>query len=155
MNVVIRRTLPDDLTVIEAIYRDSIRHLGPSVYSPAQVAAWARFADDAVAFRAWIATATTFVAVGAGGPIGFGGLQSGGRIASLFVAPAAMRQGVASRLLEHLLAEARSRGFHDVTAHASEFSRSLFVRYGFSVAVVEHTVVSGVEFSRYAMRAEI
>ena len=64
MNVVIRRTLPDDLTVIEAIYRDSIRHLGPSVYSPAQVAAWAHFADDAVAFCAWIATATTFVAVG-------------------------------------------------------------------------------------------
>jgi len=153
MTCIIRRSLPSDLAAIERIYRDSIRSLGPSAYSPAQVVAWSGFADDRQAFRDWIATATTFVALDEDRPIGFGGLQSSGRIASLFVAPDAMRRGVGTQLLEHLLAEARGRGFRVVTAHASDFSRPLFARYGFSVTDVEHTTVGGVEFSRYAMQS--
>jgi len=87
--------------------------------------------------------------------IGFGGLEPSARIASLFVAPGYMRQGVASTLVEHLITEAKSRGYEVLTADASEFSKPVLERFGFSVIEVEHTQFKGVDFSRYAMQARI
>jgi putative acetyltransferase len=103
----------------------------------------------------WVSDAMTLIAVAENECLGFGSLQSQGRISALFVAPGYGRQGIASQLLAHLLAEARSRGFEVVAAEASEFSRSLFGKYGFSVTEVEHTRFRGVAFTRYAMRAHI
>jgi putative acetyltransferase len=42
-----------------------------------------------------------------------------------------------------------------VTTEASEFSKPLFEKHGFTVTEVEHTTCKGVEFTRYAMRLEL
>lgn len=145
-----------DRQSIARIYRDSIEHLGNRHYSAEQVGAWSGFADDRGAFEAWLNGARTLVAVDdTGSVIGFGGIEPTGRISSLFVAPAAMRKGVGSALLCRLLDEARSNGLHDVSTHASEFSRAVFEKNGFVVTQVEHTRFRGVEFMRYLMLARI
>ena len=144
-----------DLQSLASIYRDAIQRIGHERYTAEQVAAWSSHADDP-GFAEWIATATTFVAVSEDGAcMGFGGLQSHGRIASLFVAPQCMRTGVGSRLLERLLQEFGNLQVSQVTTEASEFSKPLFEKYGFSVSEVEHTTYRGVAFTRYAMRREL
>jgi putative acetyltransferase len=156
MQCEIRRARSEDIHSLARIYRESIRHLGKHHYSVDQVAAWSSFSGDTDVFQDWINEATTFVAVtGDDGCIGFGGLQAHGRISSLFVAPEFMRRGVAASLLERLLDEARLRGLDTVTTEASEFSRPLFQKYGFTLIEVEHTEFKGVGFSRYVMRLRI
>lgn len=152
----IRTAEAADLRSLAKIYRDAVDHLGSEHYSPEQVAAWSSFADSTEEFRDWILGATTFIVENPDGDrLGFGGLQSRGRIASLYVAPEAMRSGVGSQLLERLLEEARSKEMRSVTTEASAFSRPLFQKYGFRMVRVEQTLFKGVEFTRYLMRARI
>ena len=141
-----------DLDSLLRIYRESITHLGGSRYTPEQVRAWSGYFDEPAAFGKWLGRSDTVVAVDeAGQAIGFGSIEDTGRIASLFVAPSAMRRGVGMALLSRLLDEARTRGMTAVTAQASEFSRPLFEQFGFETAGIEHTEVEGAAFVRYAM----
>jgi len=152
----IRAAAPGDLMALARIYRTAIGHLGPHAYTPQQVCAWAAFADDRDAFRAWLDGAETAVAVDAQGwPLGFAGLEAPARIASLFVAPGAMRRGIGSALLAQHLAALAARGVREVTADASEFSLTVFRRFGFRVLAIERCTLRGVDFSRYAMRLDI
>lgn len=151
----IRAYRADDLDALAGVYAAAIRHLGPAHYSAAQVAAWSGFADDREVFADWIGHAATFVALDRPDRIvGFSGLAPAGHVASLFVAPGAQRRGIGSRLLERVLDEAGARGLSRLTTAASVFSRPLFEAYGFEVTEVEHTVVDGVPFTRFAMQRD-
>jgi len=135
------------------VYRSAILAIGEEFYSPEQVVAWSSYPDDEAEFTRWIQEASTYVAMTADSVlVGFGGLEKGGRISSLFVAPDFMRQGVASALLTHLITEVDSRNIDELTTHASEFSKPLFKKFGFEVMNIEHTILKGVDFTRYFMR---
>ena len=54
-----RAATPADVYVLAAIYRDCALRMGPLVYTPEQVRAWASFADDEPAFRDYIVDADT------------------------------------------------------------------------------------------------
>ena len=137
------------------IYESSIRRLGPTAYSNAQVDAWASYASES-GFENWIASAKTFVAVARnGGIIGFAGLAGNGHVSAVFVAPAYHRMGVGSELLTTILSYAQSMGVEKITSHASEFSKPLFEKYGFTVSEIEHTQVKGVSIFRYSMQTII
>ena len=146
----------DDLPALAALFGDAIRHLGASAYTLEQVEAWAGFADDRPAFTQWIDNAQISVAEDTcGRVIGFAGLNPPDRISALFVAPGAMRRGVASGLLRHLLGFVRTAGLAAVRTEASTFSRPLFERFGFELMAEERTELHGVGFSRYAMRLKL
>jgi len=152
MNYALRCFTAADLPHLAGIYRNAIRHLGSEFYSAQQIAAWSAFADDQEAFAAWFDNATALVAVDAHGTrLGFGAYQASGRIAALFVAPAAMRKGIGTALLTRMLDELRQHGVKRVTTEASEFSRPLFEKSGFTVKEIEHTEHRGVAFQRYVM----
>ena len=130
-----------------------MRHLGRQAYTEAQVAAWAGFADDTRGFSAWLDASEVRVAVGPDDvPLGFVGFTLPDRVCALFVAPAAMRRGLASRLLEYALRQLEAAGARTVRTEASEFSRPLFERFGFEVLDIERTRLAGVDFTRYAMQ---
>lgn len=152
----IREIEPEDLPAAAEIYRDSIRRAGREYYTAVQVDAWSSFADDEARFATWVDRATTYVAVEREGRVvGFGGLESRCRIASLYVAPDRQRRGVGSRLLAYLLERSREFGCEFVTTEASEFSKALFETHGFSVVELETTEFKGVEFTRHRMRARV
>jgi len=152
----IRRLRTEDCEALAKIFSDSILQSGEVHYSAEQRIAWASFSRDLEEFRAWLEDAMTLVAVDDDGTcVGFGGLQPQGRVSSLFVAPQFQRRGIASGLLERLLAEARSREIALVTAEASEFSRPLFEKYAFTIREVEHVCFKDVDFTRYAMETRI
>ena len=156
MSFDIRAVEASDLRALANIYRSSIIFLGDDFYTPEQIAAWASFPDDLEAFRKWVTHPMTVVAVESDGKcLGFGGLEDSGRISSLFVLPGSMRKGVGSALLTKLLSEAKLRGLGEVTTEASEFSKPLFEKFGFTVKNIEHTEFKEVPFTRYAMQLRI
>jgi putative acetyltransferase len=151
----IRPYRASDLAALAAIYALAIRHLGPSAYTDDQIRAWAGFARQHDAFRAWIEEAETLVAENASGRVvAFAGLVGATHVSALFVAPEHQRRGIGSTLLTRLMDRAWARRAGALSAHASEFSRPLFERHGFVVSHVEHTEVDGIAFTRYAMRSD-
>lgn len=151
----IRKYQSEDLDTLAKIYADSIRHLGPTAYSESQIEAWSSFAKHAE-FANWIELATTFVAVAQNGVIiGFAGFSKSGYVSAVFVTPLYQRIGVGSSLLTKVLSAMKSLGFKQVASHASEFSRPLFEKFGFTVSEIEHTEVNGIGISRYAMQTHI
>lgn len=151
----IRPLRAPDVPRLAQVYRESIRHVGLRHYSPSQVTAWSALGDDMPAFREWLQAASTWVAEDDTSLcVGFAGLQVPGRIASLFVAPEFMGQGVGTTLVRHLLSELAREDVKVATTEASEFSRPVFERCGFRVTAVEHTHVRGVAFTRYVMQLD-
>jgi putative acetyltransferase len=152
MKITVRPYNASDLSDLAHIYKQGIKKLGQTHYTNDQVVAWSSFADDTDDFRKWINHSTTFVAVDMNmNVVGFAGLESNGRVSSLFVAPDAMRNGVGTTLLHRLIEEIKRRDLDSVTTDASEFSKPLFERFGFYVKGLEHTHFKGVLFTRYQM----
>lgn len=141
-----------DLETLKMIYREAIQGPGMDHYSPEQIRAWSSFADEETGFREWIDNSRTLIAVVDDQmPVGFAGLESNGRIASLFVHPTYMRRGIATHLLQTLIEEAQLAGEKRLTTDASRLSRPVFERSGFTVIEVEITHFKGVTFDRYVM----
>jgi putative acetyltransferase len=152
MKITVRPYNASDLSDLVLIYKQGIKKLGHTHYTNDQVVAWSSFADDTDDFRKWINHSTTFVAVDLKmNVVGFAGLETKGRISSLFVTPEVMRMGVGTALLNHLIDEINLRDLNSVTTDASEFSKPLFEKFGFTVKNLEHTQFKGVQFTRYQM----
>lgn len=141
-----------DLQALRQIYISSIQELGHEHYSPDQIEAWAGFADDTDVFSSWLDSSIVFVAVDSHDTqLAFGGLELPSRISCLFISPHAARRGVGSLLVEHLLSLELDPTPTCFTTEASELSKPLFEKFGFRVKEIEHTKVSDVAFTRYAM----
>jgi GNAT superfamily N-acetyltransferase len=52
-------------------------------------------------------------------------------VLNVFVEPDFRKRGLAHELLEHCMAEARRRGIHVITLHASDAGRPVYEGYGF------------------------
>lgn len=156
MSLGLRRATPADVPALAALYRETALALGPQVYTPAQVAAWARSTDDGEAFACYILEADTWVAdAGDGIPRGFCGvaLHDGarGEVHSLYVRAALTRQGLGGALLAHAMEHARAAGARQFEAWATPFSKPVFERAGFRLERVVSEPYQGVVFERYRM----
>jgi putative acetyltransferase len=148
----IRPIREDDYAALAALYRETVEQLGPALYTPDQVTAWAAFADDLVSMREYLFVPRTLVAVDAAGPLGFCGIAADGHVMSLYVASRATRQGLGSRLLQAAMADARQAfGVTRYYTEASFFSRAVFERHGFVVDEEEVVIRNEVAFRRFKM----
>lgn len=146
-----RLAQPGDVPALAALYADCARVLGPQVYSAEQVAAWASFGADTAAFRDYILSATTWVAVEPGHDhiLGFCGVDDAGEVHSLYVSAARTRRGLGSALLDHTLVHARLAGITRFGAWATPFSRPVFERAGLKLVAIAREPYQGVWFDRY------
>ena len=146
-----------DVPALAALYRETALTLGPSVYTPEQVAAWARSTDDAAAFSRYILDARTWIddsGADIGTPRGFCGIAVHGATAevhSLYVRAELTRQGIGGALLRHAMDEARTRGARRFEAWATPLSKPLFERAGLALLRVVAEPYQGVIFERYRM----
>ena len=150
----LRQAAAGDVPALAALYADTARRWGAWCYSPQQVDAWASFAADQAAFRAYVLGATTWVAQRAGGPelMGFCGVDAQGEVHSLYVDAGCLRRGLGSALLRHALAVAQQRGVAAFAAWATPFSVPVFQRAGFALERTVHEPYRGVMFERHRMR---
>ena len=149
-----RPAAPADVPVLAALYRAAARALGPLVYSPEQVAAWASFGADAVGFERYVLDADTWVAHHQARVIGFCGIActaGDGDVRSLYVAPELTRQGIGSALLARTLARAQAADVLRFSAWATPLSRPVFEAAGFALARVVSEPFAGTVFERYRL----
>ncbi len=142
-----------DVPALAALYADSARRLGPLVYTPEQVAAWASFGVPTAEFAAYVLGAETWVALdAAGAPLGFCGCDDDGEVRSLYVRADQTRRGLGTRLLAHVLERARQRGLGRLEAWVTPLSRPVFERAGFVLVQAVRSPYQGVMFERYRVR---
>lgn len=147
--MIIRLATGLDLARLVEIYEQSVQVLGPALYTPEQVTAWAESAHGED-FPAFALGPETYVVVDEEDvALGFCGVEPNGHVASLYVAPEAGRRGIGSALLNHVMAVAEARGIRRLYAEASFFSKDVFLRAGFSVEEMETVKRNGVLFDRY------
>jgi putative acetyltransferase len=143
-----------DLPVLAALYRDAARQMGPLVYTPVQVRAWASFPDDAAGFERYILEADTWLAgsVEDGATLGFCGVAGTGEtreLQSLYVTPAHARQGLGSEMLRRTLARAEAAGAKRFEAWVTPLSRPVFLAAGFALTRRVVEPFAGTLFERY------
>ena len=117
----VRRYTAADAAATLRCFRRAVRGTASGDYEPAQIEAWAAVDVDAWGRRR--ESVETWVAERDGRLVGFSDLDADGYIDMMFVDPDAVRTGVASALLERLVALAKFRGLAELTVHASITAR--------------------------------
>jgi putative acetyltransferase len=135
----VRRATAPDAQAIIAIHSRSIRALYAEDYREEQLQAWIgkRTAADMVAR---FEMHEFFIAVLEGLPIGYAGYsRSSGELLSVFVDPDHARQGVATLMVQELLARARGQGMPGLWLDSSLMAVPFYESVGFiSVAETTH-----------------
>lgn len=149
----IREYRADDAAAIADLFHQSVRALGPRGYSPDQVAAWSPAPLEPAAWHARAADGrTTLVAVSdTDEVVAFADPEADGHIDFLYCRPDVAGRGVASRLLDELLARAAAARMRRLYVEASELARPVFERKGFAVTQRREFAVRGVAIHNYAM----
>jgi putative acetyltransferase len=117
--------------VLCEVHVSSIRGLGGSHYSEAEVDAWAKGISPA-RYERLISEKHLVVAEHESTPVGFGTLDvPTGEVLQLYVHPDHVRQGVGTLILEELVRVARAAGGRFVHCLASLNAREFYVSAGF------------------------
>ena len=146
--MVLRLIVPADEILLREIYADAIESQAPQLYSDQQVKSWA-----ALAWLPGVLDQTLKQGSGwiSGEDAAFAMRYPMDRLALLYCRGRAARQGHGKALLERLEADAIVDGVRSLRTEASQFSRPLFERYGWSLVAPEMITIAGVPFERYRM----
>ena len=137
-----------DHPLLREIYADAIESQAPGLYSPDQVRAWA-----ALAWLPGILDRTLLEGQGwiSGNDAAFAIREPRDRLSLLYCRGRACRQGHGRALLEQIEADARQDGVERLRTEASQLSRPLLERCGWSVRTPETICIGGIPFERYRM----
>ena len=146
--MVLRLIVPADAVLLREIYADAIESQASELYSDQQVKSWA-----ALAWLPGVLDQTLKQGSGwiSGEDAAFAMRYPQDRLALLYCRGRAARQGHGKALLERLEADAIADGVRSLRTEASQFSRPLFERYGWSLVAPETITIAGVLFERYRM----
>ena len=146
-----RKWRPQDLDATIETFRRSVHELAANDYTPEELQAWAPEAAD---YSEWerrmdISQGWTFEINGKLG--GFITTDAPGHIDLLYVHPDYQRMGVATALLELLVADAGTRGVTDLHTEASRTAKPFFEQAGFSLVRVQTVTRNGVALENFVM----
>lgn len=148
----LRAYLAGDAKATSVIFLRAVHETAPAHYSPEQVTAWAADFGDLDSWAAARSASDTQLALIDGHAVGFADLDDHGYIDMLFVDPDFGRQGIASTLLDSLIALAQLRGLPALTTFASLTSRAVFERLGFVITGERYFGEGDGAAKTYAMR---
>lgn len=141
--VTIRPFVPGDALSLWGVFFASVHALTAPYYTAQQRAAWAPAAYPGQQWSARLQRNCPFVAELNGTVAGFADIQPDGYIDQFFIAPAAARRGIGTRLLQTLLATAQARRLPRLHAQVSLAAEPFFLRHGFVVDVRQQVEVRG------------
>ena len=131
MEVAIRKATHQDREALCEIHVSSIRELGKSHYSEAEVDAWSGGRAPA-RYEGHISERHVIVAQIRSVPVGFGTLDlTTGEILQLYVRPEYARKRIGILILDVLLCVARAAGLREVHCKSSLNARDFYVDAGF------------------------
>lgn len=118
---------------IADLFYQSVHAIDSSVYTVEQKAAWAPTPIDYAFWSARLEAKKPFVAIVNNQVAGFIELDADGHIDCTYTHPDFQGMGVASKLYEHLLAEAIKRNLQRLYVEASIIAKPFFEHRGFAV----------------------
>lgn len=149
----LRAARPTDAPALLAVYRASIRGLGPSHYDGYRLDGWSHTVNEQ-ALSALISDADNRVFLAGEPPGGFGVLVRE-RVHMLYVHPDAAGRGVGSRLLRALEAAARLESLAYTRVQASLNARRFYDSHGYRETGREVVDVGGAPFERILMEKRL
>lgn len=148
----IRSYCPEDAVSLSALYEASVRELGRTRYSAAQIDAWASLTPSAERLEAKMDDGRfRLVAEDASGLSAFIDVEPDGHIDLLYAAPRAAGTGVAERLYRAAEQQAAEGGATRLYAEASELAQPFFERRGFITKARREFDVAGVPIHNFAV----
>jgi len=150
----LRAFVPTDAEAIARIFYEAVHKLGPAVYSPEQLKAWAPapLEPAQIVARATDGRVLLVAANPDNQALAYGELEPDGHIDHLYCHPSAARQGLATAIYEALERIARERGIATLYVEASELARPLFARHGFRLVQRQDFQRHGVVLHNYRMQ---
>jgi putative acetyltransferase len=135
------------------VFHSAIHGLIISDYTPEQVNAWASVNPAHWANR--MRGISPFVVEHDGKPIAYADVQPSGYIDHFYVSAVFARQGVGSKLMHRLHAEAVVKDIHVFTSDVSRTAQPFFKHWGFSIVEERHPTVRGVVIPNALMKKEL
>lgn len=154
----LRPLRPTDLEMVAAVYRDAVLSQAGALYSDAQVRAWADHPSASQALSEALRRGHGLVSCAAADGTrieAFALLDPLDRLALLYCRGRSSRQGRATALLQALQEHAAARGVRRLRTEASQLSRPLLERQGWSVEAEETACYAGVAFQRWRMLRDL
>jgi GNAT superfamily N-acetyltransferase len=154
----LRRLDPSDFEQVVTVYQDAVISQAAGLYSPAQIQAWAMNATGNDGVRQALRDGYGLASCLASDPStieAFALLHPDDRLSLLYCRGRACRQGRATALLAALERRARERGCGRLRTEASQLSRPLLERQGWSVEVEEEVILMGEWFLRWRMSKDL
>ncbi|MEB3302890.1 MAG: GNAT family N-acetyltransferase [Cyanobacteriota bacterium] len=139
--------------VVEA-YADAVQTLALPFYQPEQIDAWAHHPLNNPSFEAALDRGFGLVGTTPDRPASveaFALLDPSDRLALLYCRARSSRKGLATKLVRSMEQQARSSGHSRLRTEASQLSRPLLERLGWSVDGEENILFAGVPFLRWRM----
>ena len=144
-----------DEPALLAVFRSAIHGLASKNYTPEQVQAWAPQDMDRSIWVKRMQGIRPFVAEALGEVVAYADVQPSGYIDHFFVAAAYARQGVGSKLMEHIHKVASEQEIPTLTSDVSLTAQPLFEKFGFVIVEQRMPVIRGVVVPNALMRKEL
>ena len=144
-----------DVPQIAELFHRTVREVNAADYTPAQTKAWAGGAPEPENWAARLSVKRTFVCEEEGRIRGFAEFEDTGQIDAVYVHADFQNQGVATRLLKHIEAEADRLGLDRLFTEASITARRFFEARGFIVLEEQEVWYRGCRFTNYRMERMI
>ena len=149
--ITVRAYVEGDAPRLAALFHDTIHRVPSPHYDARQRRAWSPAVPDSEAWHRRMVARPTLVATIGGTIAGFAELEPPDHLDMLYVAAARQGRGVASALLDAVIARARGFGARRLVTEASLIARPFFAARGFAARHEETVERDGVALRRVVM----
>ena len=150
-NIQIRETSCSDIDELRRIYTCSINEQAKYLYSKEQIYAWKSIAYLPNIFEDIITNGKGYILLNNNLIASFIIRYPKNRIALLYTYPKFSRMGYASRLINIVEKESKSKGIKTLNTEASLLSYKLFIKLLWKVENIQNIKIADIDFQRYKM----
>lgn len=152
VTIEIRQAQLTDLAEMQQLFVDTIKTICAADYDSKQIEVWASGVDHTKRWMDILEQQTVFVAQYSDRIVGFATLGNGTYIDMFYVHKDHQRQGIAQRLMNEVMNEAKRSGQMLLTSDVSITAKAFFEKNGFSQQREQINIRQGVELINYHMK---
>jgi putative acetyltransferase len=149
--MIVREYQPSDTQLIMQLFYDTVHKINIRDYTQEQVNAWASKSLDYEVWHKRLQIKLPYIAEENGEIVGFGELDPDGHIDCFYCHSKYQRQGIGSKLFNHIENIAKSRGIKRLYTEASITAKPFFQNQGFSIVREQQVEIMGVILKNYVM----
>lgn len=144
-----------DMAGLAVLIHTAVHEGAAGAYTPQQRVAWSPAPRSAAAMAERLAGQIILAAEDASGLSGVFTLTEGGEIDFAYVRPDRKGDGLAAKLHDAILGEARRRGLSTLTVQASHIARRFFEKRGWTVVETQTVRPNGVAMENHRMMLKL